>query len=71
MKTAAAWFINIGGTWAFTFANAYMMRKPTTDKYPTMILTFIGVWILIVGFVLGITVILKANKKDLELLKEK
>ncbi|MHA1737863.1 MAG: hypothetical protein ACTSWD_04700 [Candidatus Heimdallarchaeota archaeon] len=71
LKTAAAWFINIGGTWAFTFANAYMMRKPTTDKMPTMILTFIGVWILIVGFVLGITVILKANKKDLQLLKEK
>jgi len=71
LKTASAWFLNIGGTWAFTFANAYMMRNPTADKMPTMILTFIGIWILIVGYILGISLIMNAYKKERQLLKEK
>ncbi|MHA1522519.1 MAG: hypothetical protein ACTSRK_20310 [Promethearchaeota archaeon] len=66
-----AWLLNIGGTWAFTFANAYMMRDPTVDKMPTMILTFVGVWIMLIGFIVTIYVILNAHKKNLQLLKEK
>nr|QEE15301.1 hypothetical protein DSAG12_01126 [Candidatus Prometheoarchaeum syntrophicum] len=70
-SSIAAWLLSIGGTWAFTFANAYMMRKPTTDKMPTMILTFVGVWIMILGFIFAIYVILHAHRHDLKLLKEK
>ncbi len=69
LKVIGGWFIGVGGTWAFTFANAYMMRSPTVDKMPTMILTFVGVWILIMGFIMGIVVLLKARKKQLQLLK--
>ncbi|TFH30728.1 MAG: hypothetical protein E4G98_01500 [Promethearchaeota archaeon] len=70
LKNVSAFFLGFGGTWAFTFANAYMMRNPSVDKMPTMILTFIGIWFLVVGFILGIFLIWKAYRKERKLLKE-
>ena len=70
LNTWASWLLTVGGTIAFSFANAYMMRHPDTDKMPTMILTFVGVWIMMVGFIVSYIVIFKAYKKERLLLKE-
>lgn len=70
MTSISAWLLCIGGTWAFTFANAYMMRTPYVDKMPTMILTFIGVWIMILGFASAFYIIFKAYFEERQQLKE-
>ncbi len=70
MRSISGWLLGIGGSWAFTFANLYMMRSPFKDKMPLMILTFVGVWILILGFATGIYTILKAYKKERKQMKE-
>ncbi len=74
LKTISAWLLGIGGTWAFTAANAYMMRSPfdvvEDGLHPTMIWTFVGVWIMILGFVLGIFIVFRSYIKKRKLMKE-
>ena len=70
LKNYSSWLLTIGGTWAFSWANVYMMRHPDTDKTLSMWLTFAGVWVLMVGFIMSYVVILKAYKKERLALKE-
>ncbi len=69
VKTIAAWTIYVGSFIAFTFANVYMMRTPAMDKMWMMYTTFVGVWILAVGFGLGIYIVIKAYIAERRLLK--
>ncbi|TFG20168.1 MAG: hypothetical protein EU530_04035 [Promethearchaeota archaeon] len=63
LRTLAGWFLGIGGFIAFTGANWYMMRDPAVSKFPSMYTTFVGVWILVVGFIFGIIVIVRSYVK--------
>jgi hypothetical protein len=59
-RRISGWFLFLGGFIAFTGGNIYMLRSPAADKQWSMIMTFIGVWILTIGFVAGIIQIVKA-----------
>jgi hypothetical protein len=63
LRSLAGWFLGIGGFIAFSAANWYMMRDPSSNKFIPMYSTFVGVWILFVGFILGIIVIIRAYAK--------
>ena len=71
MQTIAGWVLFVGGLTTFTAANFYMLRGVETDKMLSMYITFVGVWILCIGFAMGIFVIIKAHRENLKLLKEK
>ncbi len=63
LRSVAGWFLGIGGLIGFSGGNWYMLRNPASDKLIPMYTTFVGVWILIVGFALGIINIVISNKR--------
>jgi hypothetical protein len=70
LRTIAGWVIFVGGFTSFTAANFYMLRGITVEKELSMYVTFVGVWILCIGFALGIYIILKSYREKRQLLKE-
>lgn len=71
MRKITGWVLFVGGLTTFTAANFYMLRGIEADKMLAMYITFVGVWILCIGFAMGIIVIVKAHRENLKLLKEK
>ncbi len=63
LRTLSGWFLGIGGFIAYTGANWYMMRDPAVSKFPSMYTTFAGVWVLTIGFALGIIVVIQGYLK--------
>jgi len=63
LRSVAGWFLGIGGFIAFSGANWYMLRNPLANKYIPMYITFVGVWILIIGFAFGIINILISYRR--------
>ncbi|MBN2156932.1 MAG: hypothetical protein JW776_12890 [Candidatus Lokiarchaeota archaeon] len=64
LRDLAGWFLGIGGFIAFSGANWYMMRDPAVNKFPSMYTTFVGVWILTLGFLFGILTIIINYRKN-------
>ncbi|MHA1452701.1 MAG: hypothetical protein ACTSRD_07570 [Promethearchaeota archaeon] len=70
LRTLSGWFLGVGGFIAFSGANWYMMRDPAVSKFPSMYTTFAGVWILTIGFAMGIILIVRAyirNRKAMRI----
>ena len=65
LRTISGYFLGIGGFVAFTGGNIYMLRSPdaANDGILFMYLTFVGVWILSIGFFLGIITIVRAHRR--------
>ena len=70
MRKIAGWVLFVGGMTSFTAANFYMLRGPSWGKLVPMYITFVGVWILCIGFAMGIYIVLKSYREKRQLLKE-
>ncbi|MCP4761888.1 MAG: hypothetical protein GY870_08900 [archaeon] len=56
--------LGVGGFVAFSGANLYMLRTPDANGLQLQYITFAGVWILTIGFTMGVIQLVKAYRNQ-------
>ena len=57
------WLFFVASIFAFGGVNIYMLRTVAADPIPSLLLTFVGVWFLVVAYLWGLILIVRAFKK--------
>jgi hypothetical protein len=71
-RKTTGWILTVGALLLFGGTTVFILRQPPFDFYwPYMIFIVAGIWLLFIGFVIGIFIVIKKYIKDRKMIKNR